>query len=197
MPAKPDTAIASAPTIATAPALSNAARHGQVFGLAGWSGAGKTTLAEKLIAEFTRRGLAVASIKHAHHNFDPDTPGKDSWRHRKAGAKQVLVASSIRRMLVTEYGGGSDGETTPELNALLGELAAADIVLVEGFKAIPFAKIEIRRRTQPHATPLHQTHPGIIAIASDAEIADCPLPCLDLNNVAAIADFILGLREAK
>ena len=173
--------------------LANARRHGLVLGLAGWSGSGKTTLAEKLIAEFAGRGLAVASIKHAHHTFDPDTPGKDSWRHRQAGASQVLVASSIRRMLVTEYGKAGK----PDLNTLLGEIAAADIVLVEGFKAVDFTKIEIRRSTDKTATPpLYQTHPGIIAVASDKAITGCPLPCLDLNDEAAIANFILDLRDA-
>lgn len=172
----------------------NASRHRQVLGLAGWSGAGKTTLMEKLIAEFTHRNLRVASIKHAHHSFDPDTPHKDSWRHRQAGAQQVLVASHLRRMLVTES--PTNTQTPPSLNTLLGELAPADIVLVEGFKATTFTKIEIRRGNQT-TPPLYQTHPqhGIIAIASDTPLTDCPLPVLDLNNIPAIADFILTLRD--
>ncbi|MCG8622074.1 MAG: molybdopterin-guanine dinucleotide biosynthesis protein B [Proteobacteria bacterium] len=176
----------------------NRHRHGQVLGLAGWSGSGKTTLMEKLITEFTQRGLSVASIKHAHHSFDPDTPNKDSWRHRKAGAQQVLVASHLRRMLVTEC--ATHAQTPPSLNTLLSELAPADIVLVEGFKATPFTKIEIRRDDQT-TPPLYQTHlqphqqNGIVAIASDKPLTDCPLPVLDLNDIPGIADFILTLRD--
>ena len=189
----------ASPTNKATNTLTHANRHGQVLGLAGWSGVGKTTLMEKLITELTQRGLRVASIKHAHHSFDPDTPHKDSWRHRKAGAQQVLVASHRRRMLVTESATKDTGDQTPPaLDTLLGELAPADIVLVEGFKATPFTKIEIRRGDQT-TPPLYQTQPqpqhGIVAVASDTPLADCPLPVLDLNNIPHIADFILTLGD--
>ena len=117
-------------------------RHGFVFGLAGYSGAGKTSLAEKIISALVARGHNVASIKHAHHHFDPDTPGKDSWRHRKAGASQMLISSALRRVKFTE----TPDKNEAGLPALLEELSPADFVLVEGFKKIDFPKIEIWRQ---------------------------------------------------
>jgi molybdopterin-guanine dinucleotide biosynthesis protein B len=166
--------------------LPNAARHGTVFGLAGFSGSGKTTLAEKLIRELTKRGFSLASIKHAHHAFDPDTPGKDSWRHRKAGASQMLISSSLRRVHFTETPDGREAD----LNTLLGELMPADMVLVEGFKDIDFPKIEIWRAATGNPF-LYPERPGIFAVAADTPLPDCPLPVLDLNVEAAIADAII------
>ena len=162
-----------------------AARHGFVFGLAGFSGSGKTTLAENLIAELVARGHRVSSIKHAHHAFDPDTPGKDSWRHRKAGANETIVSSRARRVKFTET---PDGEEA-SLGALLDELAPADFVLVEGYKDVDFPKIEVWRvdNGQPF---LHETRPGIRAVACDTPLPDCPLPVLDLNDAAGIADAV-------
>lgn len=168
-------------------ALPNSKRHRIVFGLAGLSGAGKTTLAEKLIALFTARGLNVASIKHAHHNFDPDQPGKDSWRHRKAGSRQMIISSSKRRVKFTETPDGTEAD----LNTLLGELSPADIVLVEGYKTIDFPKIEIYRQAFGEER-LYLTRLGIEMVATDTVIEDCPLPQVDLNNPEEIVDAILA-----
>lgn len=162
-------------------------RHGFVFGLAGYSGSGKTTLAEKLISILVERGHNVASIKHAHHAFDPDTPGKDSWRHRKAGASQMLISSALRRVKFTE----TPDRNEADLPALLAELMPADFVLIEGFKSIPFPKIEIWR--QDAGNPfVYPDHPGVVLIATDSTITDCPLPQIDLNDPEAIANAIEG-----
>ena len=164
-------------------------RHGFVFGLAGYSGAGKTSLAEKLIAVLVSRGHSVASIKHAHHEFDPDTPGKDSWRHRKAGAGQMLISSAKRRVKFTETPDGNEA-SLPEL---LHDLDPVDFVLVEGFKSVDFPKIEIWRQSLGDKTNqgyLHHTFPGIRVVASDSQLEDCSLPVIDLNNPEAIADLI-------
>ncbi len=175
--------------------LSNYNRHRFVIGLAGWSGSGKTTLAEKLIAELTSRDIEIATIKHAHHNFDADIPGKDSHRHRSAGANQVLVSSTKRSVLFTEHAPSK----APTLDHLLGALRPCDIVIVEGFKEEPIPKIEIYRSIADN--PL--LYPGdnwVIAIASDSELpetdagASRPAPHhLDLNDIPAIANFICGL----
>ena len=168
------------------------ARHGFVIGLAGWSGSGKTTLAEKLIAGLTVRGLDVATLKHAHHAFDADTPGKDSYRHRKAGARQVIVSSHARSVLFTEN--ADRGES--RLEDLLDALAPADIVIVEGYKREPIPKIEIFR-TATGKPPLHTQDSRIIAVATDepsALAADAP-PHLDLNDIEAIVDFVCNLAD--
>jgi len=179
------------------------ARHGYVIGLAGWSGSGKTTLAEKIIAGLNLRGLDIATIKHAHHKFDADTPGKDSFRHRQAGARQVVVASTSRSVIFSE------NRPHPErsLADLLTALNPADIVLVEGFKREAIPKIEIFR--PDNASPaLFPNDPMIIAVATDtpssltsdlagtASNPDLPildLPILDLNDAAAIVDFVCTL----
>ncbi|XDZ66176.1 molybdopterin-guanine dinucleotide biosynthesis protein B [Alphaproteobacteria bacterium LSUCC0684] len=166
--------------------LPNASRHSMVFGLAGFSGSGKTTLAEKLIRILTQRGYSVASIKHAHHAFDPDTPGKDSWRHRKAGATQMLISSSLRRVHFIE----TPDRDEADLNTLLGELMPTDIVLVEGFKDTDFPKIEVWRAETGNAF-LYPERPGIFAVAADTPLPDCPLPVLDLNDAATIADTLI------
>ena len=167
--------------------LPHLARHRFVIGLAGYSGSGKTTLAEKLITNITQRGFSLATIKHAHHAFDADVPGKDSWRHRKAGASQVLVSSAMRRIKFTETPNGNEAD----LNTLLGELLPSDIVLVEGYKTQPIPKIEIFRDQMDHPA-LYPAMPEIIAVASNIAIPDCPVPVLDLNDANAIADFIIA-----
>jgi len=171
--------------------IPNLSRHRLVIGLAGFSGSGKTTLAEKLITIITRNGFHIATIKHAHHAFDADIPGKDSWRHRKAGASQVLVSSALRRVKFTETPDAGEAD----LNMLLGELLPSDIVLVEGYKNEPIPKIEIWRSGMEHP-PLYLTMPHIIAVASNSPLNDCPLPCLDLDNPASIADFIIARLPA-
>ena len=116
-------------------------RHGAVFGLAGWSGSGKTTLVEQVVSHLVGLGYDVATVKHAHHHFDADIPGKDSFRHRQAGARQVLVSSAQRSALFSEHAASDE----PDLPQLLQQLAPADLVLVEGFKKYPIEKIEVFR----------------------------------------------------
>lgn len=155
-----------------------------LFGLAGWSGSGKTTLAEQLITAWTAQGLDVATIKHAHHEFEADAPGKDSWRHRKAGARQVLVSSAIRSAHFVEH-----KTIEPNLAQLLDRLLPCDLVLIEGFKREAVPKLEIFRAElgKPH---LYREDDQIIAVASDSKLPDCPLPVLGLNDIPSIADFV-------
>ena len=157
----------------------------RVFGLAGWSGSGKTTLLAALIPELAARGVTVSTIKHAHHEFDIDQPGKDSWIHRQAGASEVLVASSRRFALMREYRDAPE----PSLNELVARMAPVDLLLVEGFKREPHPKLEVHRPSigKPF---LYPDDPHIVAIASDTALA-APLPVLPLADVASIADFIL------
>jgi len=159
----------------------------RVFGLAGWSGSGKTTLLEQLLPILTQQhGLKVSTIKHAHHEFDIDQPGKDSWRHRQVGASEVLVSSARRWALIHELRGARE----PTLDELLAHLNPVDLVLVEGFKRDPIPKLEIYRPSQGRA-PLASEDPHIVAIASDEPVTNLALPCLLLDDVAAIARFIV------
>ena len=157
----------------------------KVFGFAGWSGSGKTTLIERIIPEITARGVRVSVIKHAHHGFDVDKPGKDSWRHREAGAGEILLVSDERWVLMHEMRGAPE----PDLGAQLAILSPCDLVLVEGFKDVPIPKIEIHRPAHGKAL-LYPGNPAIVAIATDADLS-APLPCLNLNDPAAVATFIL------
>lgn len=156
-----------------------------VFGIAGWSGSGKTTLIEKLIPQFTARDLRVSVIKHAHHGFDLDRPGKDSWRHREAGAARVLMLSSDRWVLMNE----SRGAPEPGLDEQLRLLEPSDVVLVEGFKAAPVPKIEVWREGHGKS-PIWPENPNVVAVATSDPL-DCPHPVLPLDDAAAIAKFIL------
>jgi molybdopterin-guanine dinucleotide biosynthesis protein B len=157
----------------------------RVLGVAGWSGAGKTTLLRKLIPLLSKRGLEVSTLKHAHHSFDIDQAGKDSWEHRQAGAKEVLVASSTRWALMHEL--RSDTELT--LPQLLARMSAVDLVLVEGFKRERHPKIEIYRMA--NAKPLlYPDDPSIIAVASDTALPDLPLLLHHLDDIDAIAATI-------
>jgi molybdopterin-guanine dinucleotide biosynthesis protein B len=157
----------------------------KVIGFAGWSGSGKTTLVEQVIGRLEARGLAVSLIKHAHHEFDIDYPGKDSWRHRHAGSREVLVTSAKRWTLMHELRG------RPELtlDEALAQLSPCDVVLVEGFKRAPIPKIEVYRAAngKPQLFP---DDPHVIAVACDEPVATA-LPQLDLNQPAAVADFIV------
>ncbi|MBR0565809.1 molybdopterin-guanine dinucleotide biosynthesis protein B [Azoarcus sp. L1K30] len=163
----------------------------KVFGIAGWSGSGKTTLVEKLIPELTGRGLRVSVIKHAHHGFDLDRPGKDSFRHREAGATQVLMLSNERWVLMHELRGRAE----PTLEEQLRILAPCDVVLIEGYKAAAVPKIEIHRPAIGKP-PLWPENPHVVAVASDVDI-DCPVPLLALNDPAAVVQFILDYPEAR
>ncbi len=156
----------------------------KLYGVVGWKNAGKTGLMERLVAEFTHRGLRVSTVKHAHHTFDVDHPGKDSYRHRAAGAGEVLLVSSQRVALMQELRGAPE----PPLQDLLGRLLPADLVLVEGFKRDAHPKIEAHRAEtgNPLIVP---DDPTIRAVAADSAL-DVPVPLFDLNNTVAIADFI-------
>jgi molybdopterin-guanine dinucleotide biosynthesis adapter protein len=158
----------------------------KVIGFAGFSGSGKTTLIEAVIPILVARGLRVSLIKHAHHDFDVDQPGKDSHRHRNAGASEVLVASSKRWVLMHEL----RDATEPSLSDHLMRLSDCDIALVEGFKREPIAKIEVHRAAADLPL-LYLTDSNVVAIATDEKL-DTALPQLDLNDPANIANFIQG-----
>ena len=158
----------------------------KVFGFAGWSGSGKTTLIEKLIPRFAGAGLRVSLIKHAHHSFDVDQPGKDSWRHRHAGAAEVLVTSSRRWVLMHELRGAQELPFEDQVK----RMSPCDLLFVEGFKFAPIPKLEVWRAATGEPL-LHPNDPHIVAVASDAPV-QTKLPVLDLNDDAAIAGFILS-----
>ena len=162
-------------------------RGAPVVGVAGWKKSGKTTLVERLVAEFTHRGLRVSTVKHAHHDFQIDDGATDSARHRRAGAAQVAIVSSDRWAIVNELRDAPE----PSLQDVLGKLEPCDLVLVEGYKAAPISKIEARRREGHAGRPLAEGDPNVIAIASDHEFADSNVPRLALDDISAIADFIL------
>ncbi len=154
------------------------------IGFIGYSNSGKTTLIEKLIPLFRARGLRVSAIKNAHHGFDMDRPGKDSFRYREAGAGQVLIATGLRWALLTET-----AAQPATLDELLAQLAPCDLVIVEGFKSEGnIARIEVRRRANAEP-PIFPHDPNVIAIAADHAV-DTDLPVLDLNAPATIAQFI-------
>ncbi|PJG55575.1 molybdopterin-guanine dinucleotide biosynthesis protein B [Bradyrhizobium forestalis] len=157
----------------------------KVIGLAGWSGAGKTTLLTRLIPHFNAQGLRVSVIKHAHHQFDVDVPGKDSWRHREAGAAEVLVASSNRWALMHELRGAAE----PRLPELLEKLSAVDLVVVEGYKREPHRKIEVHRAANGKPL-LFPDDPGIAGIASDTAV-ETRLPTVHLDDIPAVAALLL------
>ena len=161
----------------------------RVIGLAGWSGAGKTTLLQRLIPNLLAKNLRVSTCKHAHHAFDVDQPGKDSWLHREAGATEVLIASAIRWTLMHEL----RGDPEPELPALLAHMTGVDLVLVEGFKRGPHRKIEIHRAALGKPL-LHPTDPTIIAIAASPPL-QAPIPSVPLDDIEAIAALILQHAE--
>ncbi len=166
----------------------------RVFGLAGWSGSGKTTLMIRLLPVLTGRGLSVSTVKHAHHAFDVDKPGKDSYRHREAGAHEVMVSSANRWALMHE------NRDTPEagLDDLLSHMSPVDLVLVEGFKHEAHAKLEVYRGALGKPL-LAAGDPHVKAIASDMPLPNAPVPVVDLDDVAAIADIVLracGFEDA-
>ncbi|MER8808061.1 molybdopterin-guanine dinucleotide biosynthesis protein B [Mesorhizobium australicum] len=158
----------------------------RIFGITGWKNSGKTTLTERLVAELVRRGWKVSTVKHAHHHFDIDKPGADSFRHRQAGATEVAIVSGNRWAMMHEL----RGEREPPLDAILSRLAPCDIVLVEGYKRESHRKIETRRLEAKDRTPLAVGDPNIVAVAADFAITDQRLPVFDLDDAKSIADFI-------
>ena len=157
----------------------------RVIGVAGFKNAGKTTLVEKLVMELTRRGRRVATVKHAHHSFDIDHEGRDSFRHRKAGACEVAVVSRHRWAIIHEMG----QETEPSLDDILAKLAPCDLVIVEGYKRDSHDKIEVRNLALDHPR-LAGDDPTIVAIAATGPIAGAPVPVFSREDVTALADFI-------
>jgi molybdopterin-guanine dinucleotide biosynthesis adapter protein len=153
----------------------------RVIGITGWSGSGKTTLILKLIPLLKGRGLTVSTLKHAHHMFDVDQPGKDSFEHRAAGAQEVLVASASRYALMREL----RGATEPSLQELLGKLSPVDLVLIEGYKHGPHPKLEVSRLANGKPLLL-STVPNVRALISDHAPPDCPVPHLALDDLEGI-----------
>ena len=157
----------------------------RVIGLAGWSGSGKTTLITKVIPVLAGRGLKVATVKHAHHDFDIDQPGKDSWLHRAAGASEVIVASSRRFALIHELRGAPE----PPLEDILAKLSPADLIIVEGFKRHAHPKLEVYRASVGKPL-LYPDDDCIVAIASDAPLPQAPLPVLPFDDIEGIANAL-------
>jgi molybdopterin-guanine dinucleotide biosynthesis protein MobB len=158
----------------------------KIFGIVGWKNSGKTGLMERLVTEITARGFKVSTIKHAHHSFDVDHPGRDSYRHRAAGASQVMLASGNRWALMHEL----RDEPEPEFETLLAKMTPVDLILVEGYKQEAHAKLECVRSEVME--PLrYTTDDTICAVATDAPLGDIDLPVFDLNDTKAIADYIL------
>src|SRR5262245_28065669 len=158
-----------------------------VIGVAGWKNSGKTTLVTRLIADLVGRGLKVATVKHAHHDFQIDDGAADSARHRRAGAAQVAVVSAKRWALIRELG----GEPEPPLDAVIGRLDPCDLVIVEGYKTAPIPKIEVRRLAAAHAAPLAAADPNVIAVAADHACDGGARPVFALDDIAGVADFIV------
>lgn len=159
----------------------------QVFGVVGWKNNGKTTLVERLVAHLTAAGRRVSTVKHAHHDLQLDQPGKDSWRHREAGAVEVVIATSRRFAILHEL----RDEPEPPLETLLARMAPADLVIVEGFKRFPHPKLEVHRAAR--GTPLLAAEdPTIVALATDEPRPEIDRPQFHLDDVPAIAGFILA-----
>lgn len=163
----------------------------RLMGFAGWSGAGKTTLLVKVLPLLRARGLTVSTLKHAHHGFDIDKPGKDTYRHRQAGAREVMVASGRRWALMHEL----PGEDEPDLEALLARMAPVDLLLIEGFKSHHHDKIEVFRPSLGKP-PLWPEDPYIVAVATDIPTDTAPAALLDIDDPGAVARFILARLEA-
>jgi molybdopterin-guanine dinucleotide biosynthesis protein B len=159
----------------------------KIFGLAGWSGSGKTTLLTRLIPNLTGRGISVSTIKHAHHRFDIDTPGKDSYEHRKAGASEVMVTSVDRWALMHE----NRGKDEPDFDTLVAKMAPVDLLLIEGFKSYPHEKLEVYRASVGKNL-LAPEDDSIVAIACDGALYNINRPVLNLGDIPGIADFVIA-----
>jgi molybdopterin-guanine dinucleotide biosynthesis protein B len=166
-------------------------QQSKILGIVGWSGSGKTTLITRLIPVLSARGLQVATLKHAHHAFDVDQPGKDSYEHRKAGASEVIVSSARRWVQMHEVGEGREAT----LAELLQRLSPCDLVLIEGFKTDRHPKLEVFRQGAQQS-PLHPADKRIVAIASDQEFPGAGVPVVDLNNMEAVADLVCARAES-
>ena len=167
-----------------------------VVGIAGWKKSGKTTLITRLIEEFTRRGVKVASIKHAHHAFQIDAEDTDSAKHRRAGAISVAIVSGSRWALVNELRGAAE----PSLEAVVAALPPCDLILVEGYKSAPIPKIEVRRGATLKQQPLAPGDASVLAIAADHAADGAGRPVFALDDVAGLADFVaatVGLGAAR
>lgn len=165
-----------------------------IFGVAGWKNSGKTTMVARLVAEFTARGRVVATVKHAHHAFDIDQQGTDSWQHRQAGAREVALVSRRRWAVMHELGDAPE----PGLAEMIEKLSPCDMVIVEGFKREPHPKIELRRPQALAGKPLWPENSSIVALSSPEPVENCPLSVFHPEAIAAIADFIethSGLRD--
>jgi molybdopterin-guanine dinucleotide biosynthesis protein B len=162
----------------------------RIIGLAGWSGSGKTTLLAKIIPRLVARGFSVSTVKHAHHGFDVDTPGKDSHTHRIAGATEVLVASSRRWALMHEL----RNEPEPSIYDLLRKMCAVDLVLIEGFKSAHHTRIEVYRK-QVGKLPFHPENPHVAGIVSDTPFPDAGRPVVDIDDIEAVVELILAKAE--
>ncbi|MBL6946099.1 MAG: molybdopterin-guanine dinucleotide biosynthesis protein B [Rhodospirillales bacterium] len=158
----------------------------KVFGLVGWSGSGKTTLVTTLLPELTGRGLTVSTVKHTHHDIEIDKPGKDSFRHRKAGATEVLITSPVRWALVRELRDTPE----PDMVELIGRMGPVDLILVEGFKSHPYPKLEVHRPSTGK-TLLAENDQTVVAVASDETVPGLAVPLLKLSDMGAIANFIV------
>jgi molybdopterin-guanine dinucleotide biosynthesis protein B len=158
----------------------------RIFGIAGWSGSGKTTLMVRLVPELIGLGLRVSTMKHAHHAFDVDQPGKDSFNHRAAGATEVLITSANRWALMHE----NRGDPEPSIEELVGHMTPVDLLLIEGFKRSPHPKLEVFRRATGKPL-LALEDPTVVAVACDGAVPEVAVPVLDLNEPAAIARFVV------
>lgn len=161
----------------------------KIFGIAGWKNSGKTGLAVRLVTELVARGYLVSTIKHAHHDFDIDKVGADSYRHRQAGAHEVTIVSGTRYAIMHELRGAPE----PSFEEILARLAPCDLVLIEGYKREPIPKIEARRLEAANRIPLSPEDPHIAAIAADHPVSDTHLPVFDLDDTKAIADFVVAV----
>ena len=162
----------------------------KVFGVTGWKNSGQTGLVERLVSEFISRGLSVSTVKHAHHTFDVDHPGRDSYRHRVAGAKEVLLVSKNRWAIMHEL----RDEDEPELSEILKKVEKVDLVIIEGFKRDRHPKIEAFRE-ETGTSVIAREDESIVAVAADTSLTDLKIPVFDLNNTSEIADFISGFLD--
>jgi len=159
----------------------------KLFGIAGWKNSGKTGLAVRVVEELTRRGFRVSTVKHAHHDFDIDKVGADSYRHRQAGAHEVALVSGTRYAIMRELRGADE----PSFEEIISRLAPCDIVIIEGYKREPIPKIEARRLEAAKREPLAPSDPFILGIAADHAVEGTALPVFDLDDTNAIVDFVI------